>query len=281
MLNFIHAPYHYLALITYVASASTGSEEGDEPFCPQTDSTDWRKADELIRMGWNRTSTAPPVYLLAADIEPEWRETADEVMRSAWEILGYYGPFHYLAVGTDTKAAEAVMYRFCELLNLPCEKCLSSENVEHIWKLVKTHPGDAFASTPTTPPVKIIVQSVNKREWEKRKIAIHEYVHIYQNSLVLNRQQTSPVWVKEGSAEFFAMYLSGEKGWHDFTAFMKTEMEVLQEMRKTHPDLRLADIETWEALKQIQETKRPNGAPLASLRYAKRLSTRISIPWVE
>lgn len=250
-----------LAVMIVVISACAGSDGGDSSLSisstPDSSAQTPAYTDtalQLVSIGWNKTTTESPTFYLASDIDPSWQATVEDIFESASGILGNYGPFYYLGVGTDISAAEEVVYRFCDLLNVPPDDRFTASNVQHFWDLVRKKPGDAFASMPygATPPVKIIVQSVEKTEWEKKKIAIHEYVHIYQNSLVLDRQEISPVWIKEASAEFFAQYLAGEKGWNDFANFMKTEMEVVRKMRKNHPDLRLEHIETWDALKSIQ-----------------------------
>ena len=87
------------------------------------------------------------------------------------------------------------------------------------------------------------------------RIAIHEYVHIYQNANKVDENDFGlPLWLEEGSAEFLALYLGQEEGWADFRMGMTEALMSANDLKQRYPDIGIQDIETSESRDALQST---------------------------
>ena len=85
------------------------------------------------------------------------------------------------------------------------------------------------------------------------KIALHEYVHIYQNANKVDENDFGlPLWLEEGSAEFLALYLGEKEGWSDFRTGMAGALEAARDLNERHPGIGIQDIETSESRDELQ-----------------------------
>ena len=98
-----------------------------------------------------------------------------------------------------------------------------------------------------------------------RTTTLHEYVHVFQNAQTVWPNELDSdmdgripvyghgmVWVEEGSAEFFAQYFAGQRGWTDYRANM---VENLLSAKKVRSEwgVSLRDVETRDGQGRVRE----------------------------
>ena len=88
-----------------------------------------------------------------------------------------------------------------------------------------------------------------------RKILSHEYFHSYQQAHRLRTpdEQLSPVWLREGSAEFAANIVAAKAGWIDWNHGLLWRMEAIQKALRDYPELSISMNETKQQKKKIEE----------------------------
>ena len=171
------------------------------------------------------------MFYLAADVDPAWEATARAILRDVMSILGNYGPVHYFGVGSDEDAARPVIEQWCAVLG---DRDCSPASRPHEWSLVTDRPGDAFTSMviDASPPTKAIVMGLATTDVGTQVTLVHEYVHVYQMSFMLEQvadfEPLYPTWLVEGGADFFAACYAGSRGWLPFRDLMRAHMERVQ-----------------------------------------------------
>ena len=94
---------------------------------------------------------------------------------------------------------------------------------------------------------------------------MHEYVHVFQNAQTVWPNELDSdengrirvynhgaVWLEEGSAEFFAQYFAGQKGWGDYRANMKRNLLSARDVRSRW-GLSLRDVVTRDGQARVRE----------------------------
>jgi len=234
----------WLLLIVCLGCGSDSAQKNTQPEIQENRSGCSDLAYNLINIGWNKTTTKKPVFYIAADVDPEWENTASQILDDVMGLLGNYGPIHIFGLGTDEAAAELIIKKWGAMFNDPI---CSKKSRPHEWDLVNKHTSDAFASLVCTvePPIKAIVMGLGTLNRDTKKILVHEYVHVYQMSLLLDKAQDEkqfPTWLVEGGAEFFASYYAETQKWDSFTETMRS---FLQEARSDKPATSLKENETY------------------------------------
>jgi hypothetical protein len=240
--------------------ASAGSDDAkacslDNQYCNSQvgDET----ATRLIRLGWNKPTSIQTTYLRTSDLSNDSVRVVEDGIRAGEDYLGTYGPLRVYVIGTDIQAAHIVAMDFCSwayggVNGFNYEYCVASDQGIEIREIAEYAGSNAFAQHSRnleTPNQSFVIG--NPLQFESglgSKIAIHEYVHIYQNANKVDEKDFGlPLWLEEGSAEFLALYLGQKKGWADFRTSMTEALRSAKDLKERHPDIGIQDIETSES----------------------------------
>jgi tetratricopeptide (TPR) repeat protein len=240
--------------------ASAGSDDAkacslDNQYCNSQvgDGT----ATRLIRLGWNKPTSIQTTYLRTSDLSNDSVRVVEDGIRAGEDYLGTYGPLRVYVIGTDIQAAHIVAMDFCSwayggVNGFNYEYCVASDQGIEIREIAEYAGSNAFAQHSRnleTPNQSFVIG--NPLQFESglgSKIAIHEYVHIYQNANKVDEKDFGlPLWLEEGSAEFLALYLGQKKGWADFRTSMTEALRSAKDLKERHPDIGIQDIETSES----------------------------------
>jgi hypothetical protein len=220
------------------------------------------EAQRLTGLGWNRPTSAPTTYLRTSDLSDDSVQVVQEGIQAGENYLGRYGPFRVYVIGTDIEAAHIVAADFCSWAygrapGSHYEYCLESDQGIEIREIAEYAGSNAFAQHSRqleTPNQSFVIG--NPLQYESgfgSKIALHEYVHIYQNANIVDENDFGlPLWLEEGSAEFLALYLGQKEGWVDFRMSMTEALMSAKDLKGRYPDIGIQDMETSESREELQ-----------------------------
>jgi len=216
----------------------------------------------LIGLGWNKPTSVQTTYLRTSDLSDDSIRVVEDGIRAGEDYLGSYGPLRVYVIGTDVEAAHIVAMDFCSwayggVNGHNYEYCVESDQGVEIREIAEYAGSNAFAQHSReleTPNQSFVIG--NPLQFESglgSRIAIHEYVHIYQNANKVDENDFGlPLWLEEGSAEFLALYLGQKEGWTDFQMGMAEALESAKDLQKRHPGIGIQDIETSELRDALQ-----------------------------
>jgi hypothetical protein len=196
-----------------------GSARGDEKHEPEKKILSRRKA--------------PPTYVRNEKDDSKWPGIVRDGIDAAREYFGNYGPVYVYILGHKDKALNSEDFHR-ELVASYCRhrcggarrklrSCKDGPGTELVKKALSGR-GDAYLSfvDATDPPIAELV-FINPHEFRDPYLytrGIHEYTHVFQRSF-----PTTPTWMTEGGAEFFAAYLGEKHGWEKLRDSMKEFMK--------------------------------------------------------
>ena len=211
------------------------SARGDEKHEPEKKTLSLRKA--------------PPAYVKNAKDDSRWPGIIRDGIDAARKYFGNYGPVYVYILGHKDKALNSEDFHR-ELVDAYCrhhcggsqkklQSCKAGPGAELVKKALSGR-GDAYLSFvgDTDPPIAELV-FINPHEFRDPYLytrGIHEYTHVFQHSF-----PTTPTWMTEGGAEFFAAYLGEKHGWEKFSDAMKEFMKNVH--RVEDPALGIEDME--------------------------------------
>ncbi len=195
---------------------------------------------------------APPTYVRNERDDSKWPRIIRDGVDTARKYFGNYGPVYIYVLGHEDKALNSETFHR-KIVDAYCrhrgavskdrlKPCKSGPGAKLIKKALAGR-GDAYLSfvDSTDPPIAELV-FINPHEFRDPYLytrGIHEYTHVFQRSF-----PTTPTWMMEGGAEFFACCLGEKKGWanprDDMEAFMKNVHRVQD------PKLGIEDMEDVE-----------------------------------
>ncbi len=217
------------------------------PF-PPPDADAQGEATRLLSAGWNRPTSIPTTYVKTADLSEDAISEVRKGVSATEAYLGTYGPLRVFVVGTDVSATEPIVQDFCSWAHSAStdnfNSCVEHDQGVGIREIAQFQGNNGFAqhSSSLASPTQSFVIG-NPEPGSGNKIAVHEYVHIYQNAHLLY-DEGMPRWLEEGSAEFLALYLGDQQGWGSFKQEMEVALATASRLRSLIPRLRLHDIET-------------------------------------
>jgi len=192
---------------------------------------------------------APPTYVRNAGDESKWPRLIRQGVDAARKYFGNYGPVYIYILGHADDALDTDEF-LADLVDQYCrnrsddderddESCRKRFLTE-FGKKVRRDRGDAYLSyvDRTDPPIAELV-FINPHEFRDPYLCtrgIHEYTHVVQRAF-----PSTPTWMKEGGAEFFAAYLGEKHGWERFQRAMTEFMKNVH--RVEDPSLGIADME--------------------------------------
>ena len=192
---------------------------------------------------------APPTYVKNAKDHSRWPGIIRDGIDAARKYFGNYGPVYVYILGHKNKALNSEDFHR-ELVDAYCrhrcggsqkklQSCKTGPGAELVKKALSGR-GDAYLSFvgDTDPPIAELV-FINPHEFRDPYLytrGIHEYTHVFQHSF-----PTTPTWMTEGGAEFFAAYLGEKHGWEKFSDAMKEFMKNVH--RVEDPALGIEDME--------------------------------------
>ncbi len=220
------------------------------------------EAQRLIGLGWNRPASAQTTYLRTSDLSDDSVQVVEDGIQAGENYLGSYGPLRVYVIGTDVEASRIAAEDFCSWAydrarGNDYEYCVESDQGVEIREIAEYAGGNAFAQHSRqleTPNQSFVIG--NPLQFESgmsSKIAIHEYVHIYQHANNVDENDFGlPLWLEEGSAEFLALYLGQKEGWVDFRMGMIEALRSAKDLKERYPDIDIQDIETSESRDELQ-----------------------------
>ena len=192
---------------------------------------------------------APPTYVKNAKDHSRWPGIIRDGIATTRKYFGNYGPVYVYILGHEDKTLNSEDFHR-ELVDAYCrhhcggsqkklQSCKTGPGMELVKKALSGR-GDAYLSFvgDTDPPIAELV-FINPHEFRDPYLytrGIHEYTHVFQHSF-----PTTPTWMTEGGAEFFAAYLGEKHGWEKFSDAMKEFMKNVH--RVEDPALGIEDME--------------------------------------
>ena len=216
-------------------------------------------------------SSASPVVVAGSVMDPAVVDQVYEALNEGIEILGGWGPLHIVLVGVNDPDARILAEHLCTVNNTyagwPLDECITETT-----DLFSTYDCCGAAHNPPVPLAPVRLQSVqfsapdiSAEEGRLRTTTLHEYVHVFQNAQTVYPHELDPddqgqipvygfgpVWMEEGSAEYLAIYFSGERGWYDFYAAMEENLRAAREVRANW-GLSLRDVATRDGQARVNE----------------------------
>ncbi len=192
---------------------------------------------------------APPSYTRNEKDDSKWSGIIRDGIDAARKYFGNYGPVYVYILGHKDKAlnsedfhrelVEAYCRHHCGDSRERLRSCKAGPGAELV-KKAHSGRGDAYLSFvgETEPPIAELV-FINPHEFRDPYLytrGIHEYTHVFQRSF-----PTTPTWMTEGGAEFFAAWLGEKNGWEKFQDAMGEFMKNVH--RVEDPKLGIEDME--------------------------------------
>ena len=212
---------------------------------------DRSRAQRLVDLGWNTTVDTPATYFVTSDLGEADLDIVRSGIRAAEGYLGAYGPMRVYVIGSDEDATEPAIADYCAWAYDPemQENCRSDQGVA-IWEIAHYQGSNAFAQHSRergVPTQAFVIGNPAQFGAEGSKIAAHEYVHVYTAAHQLYQASDEygldwPIWLEEGAAEFFALYVAEQNGWLSFEERMSEALNETLELRAMIPNLTIADI---------------------------------------
>jgi hypothetical protein len=228
----------------------------------------------------NRTEYAP-VVLSGESMDQSVVRQVEEALDYGVELLGSWGPVYNVLVGINDPDSFVLAEQICSVYHLngldwfghePPGDATLEGCIENIGTTFSNYDCCGAAHNPPAPIHPVGLQSVlysgaevSAAEGRLRTTVLHEYVHVFQNAQTvwpndLDSDENGRirvyghgmVWLEEGSAEFFAQYFAGQKGWTDYRANMKENLLSARDVREDW-GLSLRDVETRAGQAKVRE----------------------------
>ena len=256
----------------YQKNICAGTNDID-PHLVQLDS---EKISCLIRAG----KTNAPLLLVGGEaLESEVLEAISEAVNYGEEIFGKWGPVVAIAVQYQDPSVEYLATQSCRIRAKytpyrPFKDCFDET-------LTFFSGFDECCGAVHDPPVPLNPVRIQYftysapdtmlKENQLRKVTLHEYIHVVQNAQIVHPHEIrcsdeenklcelgfGPVWLEEGSAEYFAQYYSDKRGWADFENTMKQNLESALNVKQRGYSLR--DVATRKGQREVAESCRCGG----------------------
>ncbi len=182
-------------------------------------------------------SNAEPYFVAGAEIDARIIEQIREAELYGAEVFGNWGPIMNILVRYGEPDVEYVAAQSCLYLeryrDTEYESC--REYNEAYYKTFDDCCGALHETPVPLSPVRVqyftySAPEASYKEGMIRKTTLHEYVHVWQSAHVVHPHSTrcsdeqnvlcelgnGPLWLEEGTAEYFALYFAEKKNWSDF-----------------------------------------------------------------
>lgn len=226
--------------------------------------------NRLIELGWNKPTKQSPEFVVTDDLNIEALNSVKEGVIIGTEYLGNYGPLKVFIIGSDIDEAKIVAKEFCEWGQKDnIEYCINKDQGIGIVEMAiyKGNNGFAQHSRHLEPPNQSFV--IGNPDKSAVKIAIHEYVHIYQNAHKVdgwwNDKEDDvglPRWLEEGSAEILARYLVG-----DYADYLRESLNIAKYFKRDNPNISIRNLENEEDLRILEKKDCLGGHCVGILQY--------------
>ena len=224
--------------------------------------------------------TNAPLLLVGGEaLESEVLEAISEGVDYGEEIFGKWGPVVAIAVQYQDPSVEYLATQNCRIRakyhpHRPFKDCFN-ETLAFISGFDECCGAVHDPPVPLNPVrIQYFIYSAPDamlRGNQLRKVTLHEYIHVVQNAQIVHPHEIrcsdeenklcefgfGPVWLEEGSAEYFAQYYSDKRGWANFESTMKQNLESALNVKQRGYSLR--DVATRKGQRQIAELCRCGG----------------------
>ena len=241
--NFIKTEPSRSTLPVYAEAKCQGSFSGRE-YLLQTPKNDYVRC--LINAG---KSDDEPYFVAGAQIDAAIIDAIREAEIYGAEMLGNWGPIMNILVRYGEPDVEYVASQSCLFLERYSDTDYDScrEYKEAYYKTFDDCCGALHETPAALSPVRVqyFTYSAPEAAHEDgliRKMTLHEYVHVWQSAHVVHPHSSrcsdeenvlcelgnGPLWLEEGTAEYFAQYFADKRGWSDFSGAMSQTLESAQ-----------------------------------------------------
>ena len=194
-------------------------------------------------------SNAEPYVIQGSKMDPRVKEAVIEAQKYGAEILGNWGPVLNVFVRYGEPDLEYVATQECLYREKYGGQDFNSCYEYQYW-YYRTFDDccGAMHGTPVAlAPVRFQSMTYNGPDkqyegGEIRKSTLHEYVHVWQSAFKVHPHETrcsdeanklcelgnGPLWLEEGSAEYFAVYFAEKKGWSNFKSVLTEKLASAQ-----------------------------------------------------
>ena len=227
-------------------------------------------SNRLIELGWNKPTEKSPEFAMTDDLSLAALNSVVEGVSIGTEYLGNYGPLKVFIIGSDIDEAKIVAKEFCEWARKDnIEYCINKDQGIEIVEMAIYEGNNGFAqhSRHLEPPNQSFV--MGNPDKSAVKIAIHEYVHIYQNAHIVdgwwNDKEDDvglPRWLEEGSAEILARYLVG-----DYADYLRESLNIAKYFKRDNPNISIRNLENEEDLRILEKKDCLGGHCVGTLQY--------------
>ena len=227
-------------------------------------------SNRLIELGWNKPTEKSPEFAMTDDLSLVALNSVVEGVSIGTEYLGNYGPLKVFIIGSDIDEAKIVAKEFCEWARKDnIEYCINKDQGIEIVEMAIYEGNNGFAqhSRHLEPPNQSFV--MGNPDKSAVKIAIHEYVHIYQNAHIVDGWWNDkedyvglPRWLEEGSAEILARYLVG-----DYADYLRESLNIAKYFKRDNPNISIRNLENEEDLRILEKKDCLGGHCVGTLQY--------------
>ena len=190
-------------------------------------------------------SDAKPYVIQGAQMDPKVKEAVLEAQQYGAELLGNWGPLlnvfvRYGEPDLEYVASQECLYR-SKYSDYNYDTCY-----EYQYWYYRTFD-DCCGALHGTPmplaPVRFQSMTYNgpDKQYESqeiRKSTLHEYIHVWQSAFKVHPHETrcsdeanklcelgnGPLWLEEGSAEYFAVYFAEKKAWSNLRSVLTEKL---------------------------------------------------------
>ena len=240
-----------------------------ETHCPGTDVDPHlvQMNDELVACLIEAgQSVDPPLIISGQTLDPEITELIEQALSAGRNYVGNWGPLIVIPVQIGDPDGHEIAEKQCQVRaqygsnsGPPLEECIQ-ENTDFYSRF------DCCGAVhdPPEPISPVRIQYITysgaeemAEEGTLRKITLHEYMHVFQTAQEVHPHElrcsdeenvicefgSGPVWIEEGSAEFFGLYWADELGWNDRHVAMRENLDSARRVRSEW-GISLRDVET-------------------------------------
>ena len=188
-------------------------------------------------------SDAKPYVIQGAQMDPKVKEAVLEAQQYGAVLLGNWGPLlnvfvRYGEPDLEYVASQECLYR-SKYSDYDYDSCY-----EYTYWFYRTFDDccGALHGTPVAlAPVRFQSMQYNgpEKQYETiRKDTLHEYIHVWQSAFKVHPHETrcsdeanklcelgnGPLWLEEGSAEYFAVYFAEKKAWSNLRSVLTEKL---------------------------------------------------------
>ena len=192
-------------------------------------------------------SDAKPYVIQGAQMDPKVKEAVLEAQQYGAELLGNWGPLLNVFVRYGEPDLEYIASQECLYRSKYSDYDYDYDGCyeyQYWWYRTFDDCCGALHETPMAlAPVRFQSMTYNgpDKQYESQEIlksTLHEYIHVWQSAFKVHPHETrcsdeanklcelgnGPLWLEEGSAEYFAVYFAEKKAWSNLRSVLTEKL---------------------------------------------------------